>query len=203
MGCHIGIDVGAVSVKIALLADGLAAKRLNTPQAAALGQVLASPGIPSGQVLWITHYRRTQGRPIDTAVHLLDEVISLVDVDDVTGLAVAGSGADVVARQLGLRKVNEFKALAAAAAVLAPGVHMLFEMGGQTSKFLQLRPVKMAGWGLSTTRPTATAPPAPAAFWISRPAACTLRWKRSASSWPPPTGPRKSPAGAASSPRAT
>ena len=137
MGCYVGIDIGAVSVKAAVLADGAAATRLAEPQASKLGEPLAQP---AGQgLLWVTHYRRTQGRPVEASVQLLDEIIALVGPDAITGLAVAGSGAAAVANQLGVRRVNEFKALSAAAAILVPGIHTLFEMGGETSKFLQLQ----------------------------------------------------------------
>ncbi len=140
MGCHVGIDVGAVSVLAAVIADGSVAERLAGGAGAELLQPLASATLDAGRSLWISRYRRTRGRPIEAATALLDDIIAAISPDAIDGLAVAGSGVEGIARKLGVRQVNEFKAIAAAAVVLAPGVPTVFEMGGETSKFLQLDP---------------------------------------------------------------
>ncbi len=143
MVCHIGIDVGAVSVKAAVVAEGAAAERLDSPAAKELLTRQATAG--EGPGLWLSAYRRTRGRPVEAATELLDEIIALVGSDDIAGLALAGSGAEVVAGKLGVPQVNEFRAIAAAASRLAPGVPTIFEMGGETSKFLALQPDPATG----------------------------------------------------------
>ncbi|NQU75913.1 MAG: hypothetical protein HQ546_06330, partial [Planctomycetes bacterium] len=138
MGCFLGIDIGAVSIQAAVLAKGSAADRLTGSALIALRAPLTGADGQEAK-LWVSAYRRTYGRPAESAVQLLDEIIALVGSDDITALAVAGSGGEMVARKLGVVHVNEFKAVAAAAAVLAPQATVVFEMGGETSKFLQLR----------------------------------------------------------------
>ena len=136
MGCHLGMDIGAVSIEAAVLAEGAAARRL--ADAADTGPWTSLPGTGDGRTLWISTYRRTRGQPVESARRLLGELVSLIGSDDIATLAVAGSGAEAVARKLGVRKVNEFKALAATAGLMTPTASILFEMGGETSKFLQL-----------------------------------------------------------------
>ena len=138
MGCHVGMDIGAVSIEAAVLAEGSAAARLAAQSAD--GLVSSLPTCMPGEkaTLWVSAYRRTHGRPVESAAQLLDEIIALVGGDDITTLAVAGSGGGAVARKLGVSQVNEFKAIAAAAGLLAPQTRCLFEMGGETSKFLRL-----------------------------------------------------------------
>ncbi len=138
MGCWIGIDVGSVAVKVAVLADGAAAERLTSDAPPGVFAPVALPDETSEVSLWVTAARRTQGRPIDVARRMLDDVVDLVGGDDIAAITVAGSGGPAVAERLGVRQVNEFKAIAAAAAMVIPGVRTLFEMGGETSKFLLL-----------------------------------------------------------------
>ena len=137
MGCHVGIDIGAVSVQAAVFADGSAAERLRAVGDGPLKPLAVGAGdAPAG---WINNSRRTRGRPVEAATRCLDEIITLVASDDIASLAVAGSGADVVARKLGVPKVNEFKAIATAAGLLTDKSESIFEIGGETSKFIQLR----------------------------------------------------------------
>ena len=138
MPCQIGLDVGAVSVKAAVLADESAAERLCSDAARKLLTPVARPD-GTGPTLWVSQYRRTRGRPVETATELLEEIIALVSSDDITALTVAGSGSASIARQLGVPLVNEFKAIAAAAGMLIPDVATIFEMGGETSKYLHLQ----------------------------------------------------------------
>ena len=65
MGCYVGIDVGAVSVKAAVLADGSTAERLaGRADDSPLRRLADAPG---GRSLWIAEYRRTRGRPVEAA----------------------------------------------------------------------------------------------------------------------------------------
>lgn len=146
MGCHVGIDVGAVSVKAAVLAEGHVAERLRR-EGAGRGLTLLRTG-HGGADLWISDYRRTRGRPLESATALLDEIIAAIGSDDIAALAVAGGGAAEVARKLGVAQVNEFKAISAAAGLLTPEAPTIFEMGGETSKFLHLQPTESGAVGI-------------------------------------------------------
>ncbi len=137
MGFYIGIDVGAVGVKAAVLAEESATDRLSTEAAGRIVSPIAAADESTGSI-WISNYRRTRGRPVEATTELLAELIVLIGDDNIRGLVVAGSGAAAIAGKLGVPQVNEFKAIAAAAGVLIPHVPTLFEMGGETSKFIQL-----------------------------------------------------------------
>ena len=54
------------------------------------------------------------------------------------GVRVTGTGARILGEQLGVPFENEFKAITRAVAALHPDVTTVFEMGGETSKFIQL-----------------------------------------------------------------
>ena len=138
MACHVGMDVGAVSIQAAVLADRSVDQRLS--QASEQCVLTRLRACEDGSALWVSAYRRTRGRAIESATRLLDEIIALIGGDDITALAVAGSGADVVARKLGVEQVNEFKMIAHAAGLLIPEAPTIFEIGGETSKFLHLAP---------------------------------------------------------------
>ena len=137
MACQVGMDIGAVSIQAAVLADPSIDERLKQASAS---WPLVRLEVPRDQsrAVWISVYRRTRGRAVEAAASLLDELIRLIGGDDITGLAVAGSAAGVVASKLGVEEVNEFKMIARAAGLLVPDVPTIFEIGGETSKFLEL-----------------------------------------------------------------
>ena len=136
MTCHVGMDVGAVSIQAAVLADRSVDERL--AQAAGPSVLRRLATADEREALWVSTYRRTRGRAVEAATRLLDQIIALIGGDDITALTVAGSSAAVVARKLGVEQVNEFKMIAHAAGLLLPGVPTIFEIGGETSKFLHL-----------------------------------------------------------------
>jgi predicted CoA-substrate-specific enzyme activase len=132
MSCYVGIDIGAVSATAALLITG------DDVHPATDGDALrAVPGCPAGR-LYVTPYRRTHGRPIAAATELLEEVISAVGADNVSGVSLTGSGSRLAAGKLEAAVVNEFKALAAGVAAAGVDAQTVFEMGGEASKYLRL-----------------------------------------------------------------
>ncbi|MDY6913896.1 MAG: acyl-CoA dehydratase activase [Planctomycetota bacterium] len=125
----VGIDIGAVSATAALLAsedvqaiDGL--RRLGC--------------IAGARQVYVSHYRRTRGRPIEAATALLEQIIAAVGAENVTGVRLTGSGSKLVAAKLDVPVVNEFKAIAAGLAAMGIEARCVFEMGGETSKYLHL-----------------------------------------------------------------
>jgi predicted CoA-substrate-specific enzyme activase len=88
-------------------------------------------------VLYLTGYRRTHGKPISAATELLEDVLSAFGSDAVKGVSLTGSGAKVAATKLGASVVNEFKAIATGLAAMGVEVTTVFEMGGETSKYLR------------------------------------------------------------------
>ncbi len=113
MACQVGMDIGAVSIQAVVLADPSIDERLKQASASWPLVRLEVPGDQT-RAVWVSVYRRTRGRALEAAASLLDELIRLIGGDDISGLAVAGSAADVVANKLGVEEVNEFKMIARA-----------------------------------------------------------------------------------------
>ncbi len=132
MSCYVGIDIGAVSATAALLDNG------ENPVSFTDGDTLREmSGSRVGRV-YLSNYRRTQGRPIAAATELLEEVIAAVGAENISGVCLTGSGSKLAARKLETSVVNEFKALATGVAAAGIEANTVFEMGGEASKYLRL-----------------------------------------------------------------
>ncbi len=92
----------------------------------------------AGRPLLVTRYRRIKGSPADATQALLDELFAVFPRERVTGVRVTGSGGRLIGEALGAAYENEFKAIARGLAALHPEVATVFEMGGETSKFIRL-----------------------------------------------------------------
>ncbi len=161
MSIHLGLDVGAVSVKLAACGgpeDFPLFARFGSPE----GAEAASPAgldqtgagvsasssffVPSlhssdglaGRPVALSLYRRLQGNPLEAAFELLAEFSAVVGAEEIAGIRVTGSGGRTVARALNAEFENEFRALARSIRALYPQVRTVFEMGGETSKYLRL-----------------------------------------------------------------
>ncbi|HUT58589.1 MAG TPA: acyl-CoA dehydratase activase [Phycisphaerae bacterium] len=133
MGCYVGIDIGAVSATAALLTDQPAAATDAEPDG-----FRRAPSDGSGRAIYLSEYRRTRGKPVAAATELLEQVIAAVGSESVRGVCLTGSGSKLAAAKLGAAVVNEFKAIAAGLGALGLDVRTVFEMGGETSKYLRL-----------------------------------------------------------------
>jgi predicted CoA-substrate-specific enzyme activase len=133
MSVTVGIDIGAVSVKAAVLGDAEDRKELER---------LARDGefawLPAPRLLLVSRYRRALGDPLGIAEAMLSAVEKHVSGVRWDRMLVTGSGASLLQDRWALDRVNEFKAIAAATAFLHPEVATVFEMGGESSKFLRL-----------------------------------------------------------------
>ena len=134
MACYVGIDIGAVSVTAAVLATADEPKL--SPGRANL-QPLAADGGALGR-LYLSEYRRTRGRPVAATAGMLEEILEVIGAGRYAGLCLTGSGGGLVADRTGAPQVNEFKAVAAGLAAVRLDVRTVFEMGGETSKYLRL-----------------------------------------------------------------
>src|ERR1017187_8231037 len=106
MGINLGLDIGAISIKLAAIgkpADQPILESLcSTHPQFRLSQL-------AGQPLVLSEYRRIAGSPIQSTYDLLHEFYEIVPEDRVEGIRVTGSGARTIARVLGLFFENEFK----------------------------------------------------------------------------------------------
>jgi predicted CoA-substrate-specific enzyme activase len=133
MSCYVGIDIGAVSATAALLVRGGNSAPADYANFRLLRQLEKSQG-----VVYLSDYQRIKGKPLAAATQLLDEIIAILGPDAVSGICLTGSASKLVADKLGTRSVNEFKAIAAGLSAAGIDVRTVFEMGGETSKYLRL-----------------------------------------------------------------
>jgi predicted CoA-substrate-specific enzyme activase len=135
MGINIGLDIGAISLKLAALGnpadrDALQALCHTHPQF----RLTEFDGRP----LVLSEYQRISGSPIQSTYDLLHEFYDAIPEDRVEGIRVTGSGSRTIAKVLGLFYENEFKAIARMMGAFYPRVRTVFEIGGESSKYIRL-----------------------------------------------------------------
>ena len=142
MSIFLGIDVGMVSVKIALVSvEGSRTLLEEATSASDLFQPLSDGESLNGDLaerLRVTRYRRIRGQPARATYDLLREILAVIPAADIAGVRACGTGGSLIARLLGVNCENEFRALARGAGALYPDARTVFEMGGQSSKFIAL-----------------------------------------------------------------
>ncbi len=143
MSINIGLDIGAVSLKLAAIGgtgDGprFSALTQNSPSFYSASFPESSPF--TGRPLVLSRYRRVQGSPIQSTFDLLKELYDFLPEEDVEGIRVTGSGSQLIAKVLGIYFENEFRAIAKGMRMFYPQVRTVFEMGGEASKYLRLDP---------------------------------------------------------------
>ena len=144
MGCTIGIDIGAVSATAAVFVDP--GDRRAYPLGRAYRPLPSTAGLAGS--IYLSSYYRTRGRPVAAATELLEQLIKAVGAAGVRGVCLTGSGSKLVAAKLNAEVINEFKAIAAGLAASGAGVRTVFEMGGETSKYLRLKPNADGSYGI-------------------------------------------------------
>lgn len=137
MAVNIGLDIGAVSLKLAALGrrEDRAAMEAAAREGSAF-RLLEWNGLP----LVISEYRRIAGSPIQATFDLLQEFYERVPERQIEGIRVTGSGSRTIARILGIYFENEFKAIARMVPAFYPQVRTIFEIGGESSKYIRLEP---------------------------------------------------------------
>ena len=137
----LGLDIGCISVKAALVGDSTDTALF----AELLGQhpdlfVTPSAGLTmSGDLpVLVTQYRRIKGGPGEATKTLVDELLAVLPAGKLAGVRVTGSGGRLVGQALEAGFENEFKAITRGITSLYPGTRTVFEMGGETSKFIRL-----------------------------------------------------------------
>jgi predicted CoA-substrate-specific enzyme activase len=135
MGINIGLDIGAISLKLAALGKPGDRAILETLCAAHPELRLTALG---DRPLVLSDYRRISGSPIQSTYDLLQEFYETVPEDRVEGIRVTGSGSRTIAKVLGLFFENEFKAIARMIGTFYPQARTVFEIGGESSKYIRL-----------------------------------------------------------------
>ncbi|MGD0666541.1 MAG: acyl-CoA dehydratase activase [Bryobacteraceae bacterium] len=135
MGINLGLDIGAISLKLAAL--GKTADRGILESLCAARPEFRLTEF-DGRPLVLSDYRRISGSPIQSTYDLLDEFYETVPEVRVEGIRVTGSGSRTIAKVLGLFFENEFKAIARMMTAFFPQVRTVFEIGGESSKYIRL-----------------------------------------------------------------
>lgn len=141
MSIGLGLDVGAVSVKLAALGAPE-----DYPVLARLAEASSSfflPKLPrrngiSECCVALSTYRLLQGSLLEAASDLLREFCEVVPEEAITGIRFTGSGGRKMALAFDAGFENEFRALARSMHAFYPQVRTVFEMGGETSKYIRL-----------------------------------------------------------------
>ncbi len=144
MAILIGLDVGSISIKLAALSTGSEATTFPANCGEDGGFLRASREMEQklGSRLLLSRYRRTLGNPLQAANELLEELYLRIQREQVRGIRVTGSGARLVAEALRAMPENEFKAIACGVGSCYPEIRTVFEIGGESSKFILLSPRK-------------------------------------------------------------
>ena len=196
MGINIGLDIGAISLKLAAL--GKPADRPTLESVCAAHPEFRLISLDDRPLL-LSDYRRISGSPIQSTYDLLRELYEIIPEDRVEGMRVTGSGSRTIAKVLGLFFENEFKAIARMIG------DVVSRRCARCSNWAARVP-STSGWRTAASRTTtarASARPARDRSWTSRRCACSTRWKRWANWCAARVARRGSRDGAACSPRAT
>lgn len=148
MAVHIGVDLGSVSVKAALLSTDPADREFfeSLRGGPLFERVMQVRRTSDGVECWlaVTPYRRVSGNPQSETQALLENILQAVG-GRIGAVAGTGSGAPFLSRQFQLPPQNEFRAIARAVELLTPDVRTVFEMGGENSKYLLLEQDQASG----------------------------------------------------------
>ena len=139
----LGIDVGSISMKFALLlgpgeSDPTEAvrKEFLSPQAMGLGT--AGRG-------YLLSYDRIQGDPMRKVPERLRHWIGVLGEGVVEGISVTGKSGRQLAPLVGGGYENDFRCLVKAVTAAQPDVRTIFEMGGENAKVIRLEPAGEGG----------------------------------------------------------
>ncbi len=139
MSIFVGIDLGSVSAKLAAIgvAEGWRALEKHGEEPCLHRAELRIEKAVGASVAF-SAYRRTLGSPVQTAKKLLEELLAALPGEEIAGLRITGSGARLAGKELGAATENEFKAIACSIGQVYPEVRTVFELGGESSKYLRL-----------------------------------------------------------------
>jgi len=137
----LGIDIGCISLKAALAgeADDHA---LYTDLLTRNPDLFQTPHegltVVEGRPLLVARYTRIKGSPGAATQALLDALLAVLPEGKIAGVRVTGSGGRLIGQALEASFENEFKAITRGVTALHPETQTIFEMGGETSKFIRL-----------------------------------------------------------------
>lgn len=144
MAVGIGIDIGSVSIKAAIISD-----RNNESAILSLAEKkdffkVAHNRANSNYTTILSRYRRVKGQPLKAVQDILTSITEHIK-DDEVHITFTGSGAKLAGSRYNVHVINEFASIVEAINQFYPEVRTVFEMGGETSKFILLEQDKSTG----------------------------------------------------------
>ncbi len=142
---YIGLDIGSVSAKLAVIAPGENPVRVGdafAPKTDETNKVVVELHISNSnpnRVLTILPSLPVKGQPIKAAQQLLENILKESPLDARLLLNITGSQGKLVAKRLGAPYINEFKAIARGAVELVPEVKTILEIGGDGSRYIKVQ----------------------------------------------------------------
>ena len=142
MGIAIGIDIGAISTKIAIIGEPAHNKIFES-----LKNKKQFVSIPhkSTHPFLIMPYTRTRGQPAKTTISLINDMWSVLPGLNINGIRICGSGNTLLSKYLKAELINEFSAITKGIEFLYPETSTIFEIGGVNSRYLRLEPDNDSG----------------------------------------------------------
>jgi len=142
---YLGVDVGAISVKGVLMVPDAHPGALSSEARKHLQLRQVPAARNCGGTLWALPTKRTRGRPVEATRDLLSDLLASLRADAQLAMLFTGAGGKLLAEALQAGACNEFQACARAIDELYPQVRTVFEMGGETSRYLRLSPDPASG----------------------------------------------------------
>jgi predicted CoA-substrate-specific enzyme activase len=142
MSIFLGIDVGTVSIKIALLCQNIP-KNILSQLSRSKNLIYRTNhkkdvNLIDSLYLFVTECFPVNGNPVQETSRIIGKILEIVPENQIRGVRVCGSGGKLIGDLLGVNNENEFRAIAAGVGKMYPEILTIFEMGGQNSKFISL-----------------------------------------------------------------
>jgi len=139
---YLGIDIGSVAVKIAIITNPSNENNFNQIQLTQHAPVAHFDKLTllkkDEALLLLSQYKRIKGEPIQATLQLLSDIISLLPSRGTIKIAVTGSGGKSFAARLHFPYLNEFQVVARGVGELIPSATTILEIGGDSSKYILL-----------------------------------------------------------------
>ncbi len=136
MALGIGIDIGSVSIKLAII-GGDEERPVLRSIAENSGFFSLERQFEGDASIVLSHYIRIKGQPLEALDTLLRPIRDAVG-DSALSVTLTGSGAKLAASRYRMPRINEFSSIVDAVNLLHPETRTVFEMGGETSKYILL-----------------------------------------------------------------
>ena len=138
MSVYLGIDLGSLTVKLAGVADKDSWKDIDKLVSLKKGYKWTSYQRNANRIFLIDAVK-VEGKPREVCRDLINKITQALPQGSVKGVTLTGSGSKFVGTHLGLKHITEFKAIAENFKNLYPEIRSVFEIGGETSKYLGLK----------------------------------------------------------------